>query len=177
MRSIDIVCVNGHVLGDDAMWWGGFWNVDEIYIASVVDMVEKVEARLDEEAGTVIRELRLLGHGTEAGQRIGADWVDHVEIAAYAADFKKLAGRFANGGWMTLEGCGVGYAIYMMLALSDLVGVPVQGYLATQFYRVPGPEGRSMRCYGGKAKAGPPTFKDEVKQVLKHMPWRSGFGL
>lgn len=122
MRSIDIVCVNGHVLGDDAMWWGGFWNVDEIYIASVADMVEKVEARLDEEAGTVIRELRLLGHGTEAGQRIG-------------------------------------------------------GYLATQFYRVPGPEGRSMRCYGGKAKAGPPTFKDEVKQVLKHMPWRSGFGM
>jgi hypothetical protein len=178
MGSIDIVCVNAHMLGDDATWWGGFWAVGEIYIAGVADMVEKVKARLDEEeAGTSIRELRLLGHGNESGQWIGADWIGQMEVATYARDFQALAGRFASGGWMTLEGCGVGYAIYMMLALSDVVGVPVQGYLATQYYRVPGAEGRSMRCYEGKAGAGPLTFKDQVKQVLKHMPSRSGFGL
>ncbi|HET6762115.1 MAG TPA: hypothetical protein VFH27_00550 [Longimicrobiaceae bacterium] len=177
MRSIDIVCVDAHQLGDDAMWWGGFWASGELYIASVADMVAKVKARLDEDEGSLNGELRIVGHGSESGQWFGADWVGADEIANHEKDFKELAGRFGLGGWMTLEGCGVGFSIHMMIALSKLVGVPVDGYLAPQYLRVPGYEGRLMRCYDGKARAGPPTLKDEVKRVLKKMPRHSGFGL
>jgi hypothetical protein len=144
MSLIDIYCVADHEL-DATMWVDSLLTPGDVGIAGVADLVAKVQARCA--GGDRVRELRVVGHGDEWGQYFGADWVnEQTATHRHRADFACLRGLFGPGGFMTLGGCDVGEAAALLRALSGIVGVPVQGFMAKQYPLFPGDEGRRRRC-------------------------------
>jgi len=144
MPLIDIYCVADHEF-DETMWVDGLLTQGEVGIASVADMVAKVQARCA--GGDRIRELRVFGHGDEWGQYFGADWVnEQTAMHRFRPQLEQLRGLFGPGGFMTLGGCDVGEAAALLRALFAIVGVPAQAFMAKQYPVFPGDEGRRRRC-------------------------------
>ena len=143
MGNIDVYVIDSKsdmVLGvDRALTFG------DIGISSVRDLVAQVGKAC--KGGDKVRELRIVGHGTEYGQFIGGDWVGDANVHAFAVHWATLKTYFdPSCGLVTLGGCKVGQAELLLVKMSHYLGVPVRGFRTYQNPAIPGDEGGETRC-------------------------------
>jgi hypothetical protein len=120
-------------------------TIGDVGISSVRDLVAKVGTECRD--GDKVRELRIVGHGNEYGQFIGADWVGDRNVHAFAVHWGRLKTYFdPSCGLVTLGGCKVGQAELLLLKMSHYLGVPVRAFRTFQNPVIPGDEGGETRC-------------------------------
>ena len=156
-----------YVIEDKAdvfLWGSAAITLGEVAITGIADMVSKVQALAKTKR---VRELRIVGHGSAHGQYIGKDWLSITSLAkTFRPDFVKLSvGCFGPGGFITMGGCEQGENGGLLLEISNIVGVPVQGFTAAQRVLPFGDEGGLTRCFITCAREGK-TFADSVDKLL-----------
>jgi len=154
---------------DSALTWG------DIGVKNVRDMADKVTGLCS--SGDRIAKLRIMGHGNDAGQYIGSDWVSEAKLPSFRAQFARLSGLFVRAGSdgasaeLIMGGCQQGRNGSFLLAISNIVNVPVSGFTALQRPVLPGDEGGRTTCYITCARGGR-TAADSVDDVqIKIMDW------
>lgn len=125
-----------------------------IVINNTAELVRLVKSR----CGTThyIRTLRIGGHGTNSGFRLGRDWVSMGTMQHHEADLRQIAPYLRPGQSVVyLDHCNVGHAEQLMMSLSDILGgVAVIGPAESQHTNTGPPE------YEGPARiCGPKTCK------------------
>lgn len=146
MANIDVYCVSADH-PDLVMWIDSLVTPRDVPIISVSDMVNKLVARFGSSSDR-IRELRIVGHGNDYGQYIGADWIDNSTLRNFRSQLHRLTGLFATSeSLITLGGCKVGRNGSLLVELSNITNVPVRAFTASQRPLVPGDEGNETICY------------------------------
>jgi hypothetical protein len=109
--------------------------------------------------------LTIFGHGNANGQDFGSDWVDLNTLPGFRGQLSRIRPFFARGPlpillWLAqqtqgipadgatviLGGCMVGRNSPLLQALSDIFGVPVVAWTATQHPLLPGHQGGMKVC-------------------------------
>lgn len=124
---------------DAKLTWG------DVGVQNVRDMVSKILKMTSQ--GDRIRELRIVGHGNESGQYIGADWISLDTIDIYRSQLVRIAPFFALKANVIMGGCRMGRNGGLLLKLSEIFNVPVSGFTAFQRPALPGDEGGRTTCY------------------------------
>lgn len=130
---------------DTVMWIDAALTIGEIEIAGVDDMVRKIETRCA--GGDRIGELRIVGHGNDTGQYVGADWLSASTVRRHRPALNRLQPLFSSEGVVVLGGCLVGHASELMILLADILNVPIRAFRASQRPLIPGDEGSRVQCY------------------------------
>jgi hypothetical protein len=141
---------------DVVMFLDSAVTLGEVPIKNVKEMVTKILKRCAH--GDKIAELRIVGHGNEFGQYVGADWLDSDTIRRYRSDLFKLVPFFGKNGHVIMGGCKVGRNGSFLLKLSNYLNVPVTGFTASQRPLVPGDEGGSTTCFLTCTRTGKKGF-------------------
>jgi len=140
-------------------------TIGDIGITGVRDLVRQVGKECA--GGDKVRELRIVGHGSENGQYFGRDWIDDISVDAYAMEWLTLKSYFDRSvGLLTLGGCKVGQAELLLVKLSHYLGVPARGFRTFQNPIIPGDEGGETRCtyYGCERTTKDYTVYDEASK-------------
>lgn len=168
MATIDVYVVDDSSF-DLTMWIDSALTWGDTGVQSVVDMVAKVNRLCSN--GDRIATLTIVGHGNEEGQYIGREWVTQKSLSTHRPSLAQLARLFSRPGQVVMGGCRQGRNGAFLLALSDILNVPVVGYTALQRPGVPGPEGGSTVCYITCTRSGR-TSADSFDEVqLSVMDW------
>jgi len=115
-------------------------------------------------------ELTVVGHGNPFGQYVGTDWLDKDTLESFRSSLKRLVPLWGSDSLLTMGGCEQGQNGSFLLALSDIVDVPVRGFTALQRSFVPGNQGGETKCYLTCARSER-TFWDKYIDPINH--WMS----
>jgi hypothetical protein len=173
--------INAYVIDDSkfdlAMFIDGKLTRGSVGIKGVADMVERVTQLCVD--GRKLAELRVVGHGNEMGQYIGSDWLSLDTLPLHRGALMRLTPLFVRGSeegrraHLIMGGCRQGRNGGLLLAISDIVNVPVSGFTALQRPPLPGDEGGMTTCYLTCNREGQ-TVADRLDEVqLKIMKWFS----
>ncbi|MEO1018535.1 MAG: hypothetical protein AAFY56_12715, partial [Pseudomonadota bacterium] len=99
-------------------------RIEELYMTNVENMADRVLRKVNSMPFKV-RRLNILDHGNKDGMEIGDDWITIETLPNYARHFRRLRGIFHRKGFVHFQHCDVGSNLPLLVALSDLVGVPV----------------------------------------------------
>jgi hypothetical protein len=145
---------------DRSDWVGKFTGVfhpDAISINGVIEMVDRIISKANEEGGqkTIFR-LNIIGHGTAGIQSVGGGpaikegkYLDVDVLRQHSHILGRLRPYFRVDAVVTLHGCQVASGEKGSLFLQQfslIVGVPVQAGERTQRPLIPGMEGPIKRC-------------------------------
>jgi hypothetical protein len=103
-------------------WLNAALFIGEIAFTNVNNLVENV---LSELGTRKVRRLDIDDHGNEEGMELGDDWVSESNLATYAPVLQRLRGKFTSNGFVHLQGCHVGANRRFLVAVAEVVGVPV----------------------------------------------------
>ena len=162
MSSLQDVYVIDASKPDTVMWVDSALTYGDVGIKSVADMVSTVQALAKKKK---VRELRIMGHGNVYGQWVGSDWLSLATLPTHRPELLKLVHCFGSGGFITMAGCEQGNNGGFLLEISNITGVPVQGFTAMQRPTLPGDEGGVTRCFITCAR-GPTTGSDTFDKIL-----------
>jgi hypothetical protein len=163
--TIDIYCLETMEKFDLSVIILNVENPFAIAVKNISDMVTKVVLACNN-AGKEIGELNLDGHGDPFGQYIGSDWLSEESLPRHRSNLLRLAPLFGKGGLLTMRGCEQGQNGHFLLAISDLLNVPVRGFTALQRPIVPGAQGSETRCFITCAR-GEKDFFDKTDKWTK----------
>ncbi len=143
MGNIDIYVIDSS--SDPVLAVDRALTIGDIGITGVRDLVRQVGKECA--GGDKVRELRIVGHGSEYGQYIGRDWIADSNVHMFAMHWATLRSYFdPSSGLVTLGGCKVGQAELLLVKLTHYLGVPVRAFRTFQNPIIPGDEGGETRC-------------------------------
>src|SRR5512138_878527 len=145
MATQDIYCVSKTSDFDMATFLSNVLHPVAVSIKNVADLANQVVLVCKSAPGS-LGELTIVGHGNPFGQYIGSDWVNKDNLENFRADLARLLPLFGRDGLVTMAGCRQGRNGSFLLALSDMLDVPVRGFTADQRPGVPGNQGSETRC-------------------------------
>jgi hypothetical protein len=139
-------------------WLTSATTWDEIAVTSVKSMVRKVIARANANGGgrRSIFRLNIYGHGRPGLQSIGdgrgnesGKNLSDGNVHNFNDSLVTLKPYFRKDAIVTLHGCKTGKGkegTTLLKHLANILGVPVQAGMETQYPLVPGMEGDIKRC-------------------------------
>ena len=138
MPIVVTVIDTSHFVG----WLAAVTYLDEVEMASVEDMVDKVIARLeatrerppgnappprrfDGMVAASMSRLNVIDHGNNEQIKIGKDLVDTGSFPRFRDTLARLTPRFAPGAFAHLQHCDLGQNIRLMELFADTWRVPI----------------------------------------------------
>ncbi|MDD9943493.1 MAG: hypothetical protein OXU20_20805 [Myxococcales bacterium] len=175
MATIDVYVVDVSTF-DLTMFLDGALTWADTGILSVRNMVAKLRKLCRH--GDRIAELRIVGHGSESGQYVGADWLSLETLPSFRSELSRMHPLFVRGGIgrrpsVVMGGCRQGRNPSLLLALSRIWNVPVSGFTALQRPAWPGDEGGRTTCYITCTRQGR-TVADTIDEAQLRIMHRLG---
>jgi hypothetical protein len=172
MPAIDVYVIDDSrfdltMFVDSALTW------NDVGVRNLRDMADKLVKLCLK--GDRIAELRIVGHGNEIGQYVGSEWLTEASLGTHRAQLGRISSLFTRVGQSSkrahviMGGCQQGRNGGFLLALSNILSVPVSGFTAMQRPVLPGDEGGRTTCYitcnrQGRTKAD--GFDDAQMKVV-----------
>lgn len=169
--SQDIYCIGKTADFDFTTFASNVVHPLALSVANVDDMVNQVVLACK---STKLGELTLVGHGNAFGQDIGSDWVDNKTLESFRSSLKRLVPLFGSDGLVTMGGCEQGQNGSFLLAISDMLDVPVRGFTAYQRALYPGNQGSETRCFLTCTRGSHDAWDDYIDPAIKKV--RSALG-
>jgi hypothetical protein len=168
MGDVDIYCIGKTEDFDFTTFAANVVHPLALSIGSVADMANQVVLAC-KSAAAKLAELTIVGHGDPLGQYIGGDWVDKGSLGSFRTGLVRLQPLFGRDGLVTLGGCEQGQNGAFLLALSDMLNVPVRGFTAYQRALWPGNQGSETRCYLTCTRGQRDAWDDYIDPGIKRV--------
>lgn len=173
MAAIDVYVIDDSSFDltmfiDSALTWS------DVGVKNLKDMVDKLVKLCLK--GDRIAELRIVGHGNDLGQYVGSDWLTQDSLTTHRAQLARLCplfvrvGQSAKRAHVVMGGCQQGRNGGFLLAISNILNVPVSGFTALQRPVLPGDEGGKTTCYitcNRQGRTAADTFDDAQLKVTR----------
>lgn len=121
LMSMEVTVVDD---SDATGWLAAATRTGEIYMTDVASMVSNVISLLTTESETMSR-LNILDHGSPRGFQVGTDNVNSGTLPTHSIELVKLRPHFATDGFVHLQHCQIGQNSQLLIALAQLLDVPV----------------------------------------------------
>jgi hypothetical protein len=131
---------------DESDWTGWVASATRFGEHAMTNVQTMVDVVIAASATRKIARLNILDHGNSDGFEVGTDWVTLNSLSRYSDKLGQLRGRFAEGGYVHLQGCNVGMNLVLLQRMADLWNVKVVAGTGLQnpVYRVN--TGRFVEC-------------------------------
>ena len=169
--SIDIYCIGKGEDFDIVTFLANVFHPLALTFGTAADMVKQVVLSCNKGQ---LGELTIVGHGNPEGQYFGTDWVDNDSLESFRKDLVRLNPLFGRDGLVTLAGCEQGQNGSFLLALSDMLDVPVRGFTAYQRPVFPGNQGSETRCFITCTRGQHDAWDNYIDPAIKRV--RRAFG-